>query len=122
MRVKHYGNNDMNEQDENVAEISAKETAELLKSDPSVKLIDVRTPEEHAISHIDGAILVDGSEKVEEVLSWSKDTPIIAHCHHGMRSLDAASYLVRQGFTNVKNMTGGIDAWSVDVDPSVPRY
>ncbi|HZN11235.1 MAG TPA: rhodanese-like domain-containing protein, partial [Blastocatellia bacterium] len=47
---------------------------------------------------------------------------IVLHCHHGMRSEQASAFLARQGFTNVKNMIGGIDAWSARVDPSVPRY
>ncbi|MDE3118191.1 MAG: rhodanese, partial [Nitrospirota bacterium] len=45
-----------------------------------------------------------------------------AYCHHGMRSADATGFLLQQGFSNVKNLVGGIDAWSIQVDPNIPRY
>jgi Rhodanese-like domain len=51
-----------------------------------------------------------------------KDTPVVFHCHHGQRSLDAASYLAGHGFKNARSLTGGIEAWSIEVDASVPRY
>jgi len=47
---------------------------------------------------------------------------IVMHCHMGMRSMDATQFLLQQGFKNVKNLTGGINAWSQQIDPSVPRY
>ena len=56
------------------------------------------------------------------VMRWPKDTPIVFYCHLGQRSLDAASYFAGHGFTEVRSMTGGLDAWSLEVDPSVPRY
>lgn len=103
-------------------QITAKAAAELLKKDKNVKLIDVRTEEEYGMAKIPGAMLVASEETVQQIMGLPKDTPIIVHCHHGMRSMDAASYLIGHGFKNVKSMTGGIDAWSQDVDPSVPRY
>ncbi len=103
-------------------QISAKAAAEVLRTDKRVKLVDVRGPEEHQMAHIEGDFLVDSEDKVQEVMSWPKDTPVIMYCHHGMRSMDAASYLIGHGFTNVKSLTGGIDAWSLEVDPNVPRY
>ena len=51
-----------------------------------------------------------------------KDTPLAFHCHHGGRSNNAAEHFLAQGFKQVYNLKGGIDAWSVDVDPTVPRY
>ena len=51
-----------------------------------------------------------------------KDEAIILHCHHGMRSDRACQFLAAQGFTNLKNLSGGIDDWSLQIDPSVPRY
>jgi adenylyltransferase/sulfurtransferase len=51
-----------------------------------------------------------------------REAEIIAVCHHGMRSADATGFLLQQGFTKVKNLIGGMDAWSTQVDPSVPRY
>ncbi len=102
-------------------EISAKETAELWKKG-AVKLLDVRTEEERRIATIKDVPIVDMALAQEMVKSWPKDTPIIFHCHHGMRSLDAVAYFMREGFTNVKSMTGGIDAWTSEVDHSIPRY
>jgi rhodanese-related sulfurtransferase len=102
-------------------EISVTETATLM-NDPQVRLIDVRTPEEYAIAHIEGCPLVDQVLAREIVETWPKDTPIITVCHHGVRSLDAAVYLRQQGFTKARSMRGGIDIWSQTVDTSIPRY
>ena len=102
-------------------EISPAETAALMK-DSQVRLIDVRTPQEYAIAHIEGCPLVDQALAEEIVETWPKDTPIITICHHGVRSLDAAVYLRQQGFTNTRSMRGGIDVWSQVIDPGVPRY
>jgi len=102
-------------------EISPAETAALLR-DGKAKLIDVRTPQEYAVAHIEGCPLVDEVLAKEIVETWPKDTPIITICHHGVRSLDAAVYLRGQGFTDVLSMSGGIDVWSQTIDASIPRY
>jgi len=102
-------------------EISTTEVAALLK-EGTVTLVDVRTPGEYEIARIEGCRLVDEGLAKEIVETWSKDTPIVTVCHHGVRSLGAAEYLRRQGFTKTRSMRGGIDVWSTTVDPSVPRY
>lgn len=102
-------------------EITARETAQLLKQG-KIKLLDVRTPEEHAIASVQGSVLVDQALAQEIMQTWPKETSIVTMCHHGMRSLDAAAYLRGQGFTNTKSMTGGIDSWALEIDPSMPRY
>ena len=102
-------------------ETTPRETVELLKTG-KIKMLDVRTPEEYAIARVEGSILVDQNIAQEIMQSWPKDTQIVTICHHGMRSLDAAAYLRGHGFTNTKSMMGGIDAWSVQIDPLVPRY
>jgi rhodanese-related sulfurtransferase len=102
-------------------EITPHETAELLKQG-KVKLLDVRTPEEYAIASVQGSVLVDQSLAQEIMQTWAKDTPIVTMCHHGMRSLDAAAYLRGHGFANTKSMSGGIDAWALQIDSSIPRY
>jgi len=102
-------------------EITPSETAELLKQG-KVKLLDVRTPEEYAIASIPGSVLVDQSLAQEIMQSWAKDSALVTMCHHGMRSLDAAAYLRGHGFTNTRSMSGGIDAWSLQIDSSIPRY
>ena len=90
--------------------------------DQEIKLLDVRTPYEHKIAYIAGAILVT-DEKVRDILTtWPKVTRIICYCHHGIRSLHACDFLQTQGFTNLANMLGGIDAWSLEINSSTPRY
>ena len=103
-------------------QVAPKEVAEMLKRKEKFKLLDVREPWEHELAHIEGAILVSDDSIVQEIMTWPKDTTIIVHCHQGMRSLDAASYLIGHGFTNVRSIAGGINAWSKEVDTKVPTY
>jgi rhodanese-related sulfurtransferase len=102
-------------------EITPGETVELLKAG-KIKLLDVRSPEEFAIASIPGSVLVDQSLAQEIMQSWPKDSALVTMCHHGMRSLDAAAYLRGHGFMNTRSMSGGIDAWSLQIDDSIPRY
>jgi rhodanese-related sulfurtransferase len=102
-------------------EVSPQEVVELVKNG-QVTLIDVRTPQEFAIARIEGSRLVDEALLREILEKWPKDKPIVTICHHGIRSLDAAVYLRRQGFTKTRSMHGGTDLWSQIVDPNVPRY
>jgi len=73
------------------------------------------------VAHIQGATLVSEA-LTQEMMQWPKDTPIVFYCHLGQRSLDATSYFAGHGFRNVRSITGGIEAWSLEVDPLVPRY
>jgi len=87
-------------------------------------LLDCRTPEEYAIAKIDGAVLIpmqEIAERLAELEPW-RDKPIIVHCHHGVRSLRVTHWLREKGFHLAQSMTGGIEAWSLEVDPAVPRY
>jgi rhodanese-related sulfurtransferase len=87
-------------------------------------LLDCRTPEEYSIAKIDGAVLIpmqEIAERLAELEPW-RDKPIIVHCHHGVRSLRVTHWLREKGFPLAQSMTGGIEAWSLEVDPSVPRY
>jgi rhodanese-related sulfurtransferase len=102
-------------------EITPRDAAELLKAG-KIKLLDVRTPEEYAIASVPGSVLVDQSLAQEIMQTWPKDTAIVTMCHHGMRSLDAAAYLRGHGFANTRSMSGGIDAWALQIDSSIPRY
>jgi rhodanese-related sulfurtransferase len=102
-------------------EITALKTAQLMK-DGKVTPLDVREARAFAVASVPGSRRVDEALAQEIVQSWPKDTPIVLVCHHGMRSLDAADYLQRHGFTNARSLRGGVDAWSVEIDPSVPRY
>lgn len=102
-------------------EITPRDAAELFKQG-KIKLLDVRTPEEYGIAKVEGSVLMDQSVTQEIMQTWSKETQILTICHHGMRSLDAAAYLRGHGFSNTRSMMGGIDAWALQVDPSIPRY
>ena len=87
-------------------------------------LLDCRTPEEHATASIAGATLIPMQEipqRVAELEAW-RTQPIVVHCHHGMRSLQVVQWLRKQGFAQAQSMSGGIDAWSKEIDPSVGQY
>ena len=104
-----------------IRQISAPDLAALLESGAAIELVDVRTEEERAIATIDGARLLDRAYH-DALLQLDRETPLVFQCHHGIRSQRAAEYFQQQGFTNLCNLSGGIDAWSMLVDPSVPRY
>jgi adenylyltransferase/sulfurtransferase len=87
-----------------------------------LQLLDVRQPVEHSIAHIEGARLIPMNELPSRVSELDPARPVVAFCHHGPRSLRAAQWLRAQGFARVVSLAGGIDAWSVEVDPAVPRY
>lgn len=85
-------------------------------------LLDVREENEYAHSNIDGATLVPLGQIPQRLAEIPRDVPIVAYCHHGRRSERALQYLATQGYGDLCNLTGGIDAWAVTVDPSMPRY
>jgi adenylyltransferase/sulfurtransferase len=86
------------------------------------ELIDVREPFEYEIAQIDGAKLIPLGEIAERLDELEREQPIIIHCHSGMRSAQAVQLLQERGFAKVYNLEGGIDAWSDQVDPNVPKY
>ncbi len=104
-----------------IRQLSAPDLKALLDSGTAIELVDVRTPEERAIAAIDGSRLLDQAYH-DALLLRDRDTPIVFQCHHGIRSQHAAEYFRQHGFRNLYNLRGGIDAWSLAVDPSVPRY
>lgn len=85
-------------------------------------LLDVREPYEYSLAKLEGSVLIPLGTLPQSLEQLDRNVEIVAYCHHGMRSADAVGFLLQQGFTNVKNLVGGIDAWSVQVDPAVPRY
>ncbi len=103
-----------------VAQITVVELRQKL-DDGSVILIDVRGADERALAALAEARTMD-AESMQEIESLPKDTALAFICHSGRRSQVAAEHFRKQGFTNVSNVSGGIDAWSQQVDPSVPRY
>lgn len=85
-------------------------------------LLDVREPHEFSLAKIEGSVLIPLGTLPSSLGELDNNAEIIAYCHRGMRSADAVGFLLQQGFSNVKNLIGGIEAWSVEVDPTVPRY
>ena len=104
-----------------VRQLSPLELKAMLDSGLPLLLVDVRTEEERAVAKIDGSRLLD-KECYDHLLTLDRNTTIVFQCHHGFRSQSAAEYCLREGFRNLYNLAGGIDAWSQLVDPSVPRY
>jgi monothiol glutaredoxin len=104
-----------------VREIAPRELKALLDAHKIERLYDVRTDKERSIATIAGTRQLDDAT-MAEIEALPKDTPLAFHCHHGGRSRGAAEHFLKLGFKNVYNMAGGIEAWSRDVDPSIPRY
>lgn len=103
-------------------QITPPEFAELRQSVPALKILDARTREEHEAVTIPGALLMT-QEVVQDAFSnWDKNAPLVLYDHTGSRSLDAVAYFIGHGFTNARCLTGGIDAYSREVDPALPRY
>ncbi len=104
-----------------VKQLSAADVKKMVDSGAKFEFLDVRTDEERAIAKIEGTKLLD-PETAKRIESLPKNTPLVFHCHHGGRSQAAAEHFRDRGFTNTHNLVGGIDAWSREVDPRVPRY
>jgi rhodanese-related sulfurtransferase len=96
----------------------------------SITVLDVREDDERAFSaiplpttardlHIPMSLV---SSRLDDLRTSAGQDPLVVYCHHGVRSLNVARWLVRQGVARVHNLAGGIDAWSESVDPGVPRY
>ena len=105
-------------------EISVAEAYARLAGPTPPRLIDVREADEFEIARIAGAELLPLSQWPAIATEKLADPaqPLLLHCHHGGRSGQATAYLLHHGFTDVTNVAGGIDAWSQEIDPSVPRY
>lgn len=103
-----------------VKQMSVEELKQALDED-RVILIDVRGKEERALASLEAAKPMEG-DLMQEIEAMPKDTALAFICHVGNRSQVAAEHFRKQGFSNVSNVAGGIDAWSKQVDPSVPTY
>lgn len=102
-------------------EINATEAFNLMQRE-DVALIDVREDTELQICKIDGALHIPMNQIPNHLDSLPKDKTFVLFCHHGMRSLHVLQYLEAQGYENLLNLTGGIDAWATQVDPNMQRY
>lgn len=104
--------------------ITPKALAAKLEAGEPVVLVDVRMPEEHAHARLPNSQLIPLPELMSRVGEVEPDAgvPVVVYCHHGIRSLTGAALLERAGLPEVYSLSGGIEAWSVQIDPSVPRY
>src|ERR1700688_4757274 len=103
-------------------EISAADASALLKEN-GAKLIDVREPWEFATARIEGSLLIPmGEVPARAHQELDPEERLLVVCHHGIRSMNVTVWLRNQGFEQAQSVRGGIDAWSVEVDPTVGRY
>ena len=103
-------------------EIGPEELARLLAGADAPILLDVRQPEEHAFVRLEGSRLIPLGELPARLGELAPDAAVVAYCHHGVRSRHAALLLRAHGFTGAQSLAGGIDAWTRQVDPALPRY
>jgi rhodanese-related sulfurtransferase len=103
-------------------QITAKEVSERMARGEKVLLVDVREQWEYDLCRIPGAKLIPLSTLPANLNALRDADDVICYCHHGMRSLDAASWLRQQGIERARSMSGGIERWSVEIDQQVPRY
>jgi len=108
--------------EEAIPTMSAHELKQKMDAREPFELIDVRETFEYEIARIDGARLIPLGEIAERADELPRDRPIVVHCHSGRRSAEAVRLLQQRGFGNIYNLEGGIDAWSDQIDPGVPKY
>ena len=107
-----------------VQRITAAEAIRKKEAGVPIVFVDVRRADEHEYCHIEGSVWIPLDElphRIEEI-EVPEGASVVVYCHHGVRSLSGASILMQNGFDEVFSLTGGIEAWSLEVDPSVPRY
>ena len=103
-------------------EITPREVQDLLARDPKVLFVDVREQWEYDTARIAGSVLIPLGEIPANLQRLENAEQVVFFCHHGMRSLDAAAWLRAQGVAGAQSMSGGIERWSTEIDPSVSRY
>jgi rhodanese-related sulfurtransferase len=103
-------------------EITPAEVKQRLDRGEKLVLIDVRELWEFSVCRIEGAKLIPMGTVPANLQALDTDDEIVVYCHHGVRSLDVAVWLRGQGVEGAKSLAGGIERWSVEIDPNVPRY
>jgi len=91
-------------------------------SRPAPVLLDVREPWEFQTCHIEGSLPMPMNTVPARIQELDEEAPIVCICHHGGRSMSVATFLERNGFTQITNLTGGIHGWALQVDNSIPTY
>jgi rhodanese-related sulfurtransferase len=105
-----------------ITQLSPPELKAKIENQEPVFLLDVREPFEFAYSRIADSTLIPLNQIPGRLQELATDQEIVVICHHGVRSMQAANFLAQVGFEKVSNLVGGIDAWSIECDSSMPRY
>ena len=105
-----------------IERLAPRELAARLAAGEDLVLLDVREPHEHALGLLAGSLAIPRGELSARQDELDPDRPIVCICHHGVRSLHAARFLASRGFARVLDLAGGLDRWSIEVDPGFPRY
>lgn len=105
-----------------IKQILAVDLKDRLQNNEEFFLLDVREPNEFHYAHIENSVLIPLNEIPQRLTELDVQDDIVVICHHGLRSQQAAHFLVQAGFSQVTNLLGGIDAWSCLCDSSVRRY
>ncbi len=105
-----------------IVQLTPQQVQDGLQKQPAPLLLDVREEDEVRLCALPGSLHIPMNLIPLRHNELPDDVPIIVYCHHGIRSLNVARYLVHVGFENVANLQGGIDAWARQIDPSMPRY
>ncbi len=105
-----------------VQSLAPSELKRRLDAGEALVLLDVREPAELAICRIEGSLAIPMGQISARIAELDRNAAIVCICHHGMRSASVAAALARLGFANLFNLTGGIDRWANDVDPTMRRY
>jgi len=103
-------------------QIEPRDLSQRLAAGEPIRLLDIRTREEFDAVKLPDAHLFTQEFMQEILANWSRTDLLVIYDHQGARSMDAAAYFQGHGFENIKSLRGGIDAWSIDVDPKLPRY
>jgi rhodanese-related sulfurtransferase len=106
----------------NDLEITPAETKQRLDRGEKMLLVDVREPWEFEMCRIEGAKLIPMGTIPANLQMLDTDEEVVCYCHHGVRSLDVAVWLRGQGVERARSLAGGIERWSLEIDPQVPRY
>ncbi|HXJ45783.1 MAG TPA: rhodanese-like domain-containing protein [Candidatus Dormibacteraeota bacterium] len=103
-------------------EVTTAELKKRLDAGERLLLVDVREQWEWDVCRIEGAKLIPMRTIPANLQALDVEEPVICYCHHGMRSLDVAAWLRKQGVESAQSLAGGIERWSAEIDPKVPRY
>ena len=101
--------------------IEPRELVQMIKQEEKFLLLDCREPHEFQAARIDGSTLIPMRQITQQLDQIPKDRPVIVYCHHGMRSMNVTLWL-RSKSVEAQSLSGGIDRWSEEIDPNVPRY